>query len=245
MIRPQVVELLLRIDNPEELQWGIAGVTVDGQLLDQEERELLAEATSAEVQAVASQLALEIDVKTDLVALHERVAELLRAVGQGDLTVEEALPMMEQDQRQELMELLHRIQDLGLLVGGAKTGIDLAEAYLAGRLVVTEWSPEGEPCGFKEVDNTPERPVPNLAEAVQVLVALVGPEAVEAQLTAAPADWQAAWTRAALTNLVEEVSAEGAASGWLVDNGDGTFSGDTERLADEVSRRLHEHDDEP
>ncbi len=239
IIRPEAVELLRRIDNPEELPHGLGDVTAEGRFLETEERDLLKSVTFAEVQAAAAQVRLDFETKIELVSLHRRIAAVLNEAGAGDLTAKEALPLMRLQQRVEFSELLDRASLLALLVDPtAKSGADMAQAYLAGRLSVGEWSSEGEPLSFRDADS--QQPAPTMAEAIRVLVALVGPDAAEAQLGTAPPEWQDSWTKAALVGLFEQVANEGVAAGWLVDNGDGAFRGDTKRWVDEVRRRLEE-----
>lgn len=252
-IRPEVTDLLARLD-PDEvaeaLQTGSwATVMVDGRLLERDERELAASVTPAELDAVASQVALRIEMSQDLAGRFRELATLLAPVWSEDRTMAEAVEALSDEDEARAIGLLEGLHTLDLLVNpDAVTMRETAEAFLAGRLVVSEWTPDGGPRRFADVEPDPDRSPPTMAQASRVLVALVGEAGAHELADQVPRAWKAAWFDQAAVEVIDRVVDEGVAFGWLSENSDGTLDGDLDRLDDELGRaldRLGEGDDEP
>ncbi len=140
-IRPEALELLRRLDDAgafvEALKEGsLAGLTAGGRLLEREERELLASVTWAELLAHSEQLRARVDMHAQLEALMRELHTLLEPELSAvpGRSPEDAFDLVDPDRQAKAAELRQRIDTLMLLVDpGARTGRELAEAYLAGR----------------------------------------------------------------------------------------------------------------
>ncbi len=229
-IRPEALELLRRLDDAgafvEALKEGsLAGLTAGGRLLEREERELLASVTWAELLAHSEQLRARVDMHAQLEALMRELHTLLEPELSAvpGRSPEDAFDLVDPDRQAKAAELRQRIDTLMLLVDpGARTGRELAEAYLAGRVLVA-WTEDGRPGAFVDVEPDPDRPPPLLFQPAEALVFLVGEEAEEL-MTAAPEAWRVAWLAEAVGDVVEDVLAQEMAAGRVIGHSDGTFS---------------------